>query len=169
MSPACGVQSVNERTSNELADSTTVVITSAYHQYMGEAPDDEPDDSPRRLTRRRIIVLAVVGSLVVVGVAAGVAVWQLRDDPPPPTLTEQVAAVPGISEETAASVVDDVQTNPDLMEFLLDACEEGTSVRGFGGAAVSLSTREVEPEVRAASTAAWEIIYKYYCPQAPSS
>ncbi len=136
---------------------------------MGEAPDDEPDDSPRRLTRRRIIVLAVVGSLVVVGVAVGVAVWQLRDDPPPPTLTEQVAAVPGISEETAAAVVDNVQSDPTYMAGLLDACAEGTSVRGFGGAAMSTSTRVLEPEVRAATTAAFEIIYKYYCPQAASS
>ena len=150
-------------------DSTTAAITPAYHQSMGEAPDDE---SPRRLTRRRIIVLAVVGSLVVVGVAAGIAVWQLRDDPPtlteqdPPTLTEQVAAVPGMSEEQAAGMVDSVQSDSVTMEFLLAHCEEGTSVRGFGG----FATAGVPwpPGRRAAATAAWEIIYKYYCPEAAS-
>ena len=129
---------------------------------MGEAPDDEPDDSPRRLTRRRIIVLAVVGSLVVVVVAVGVAVWQLRDSP---TLTEQVAAVPGLSEEEAAGMVGRLQSNPDAMELLLGACEEGISVRGFG----ALAAPGAPPEERELATAASEIMYKYYCPQAPSS
>ncbi len=149
-------------------DSTTAAITPAYHQSMGEAPDDE---SPRRLTRRRIIVLAVVGSLVVVGVAAGIAVWQLRDDPPtlteqdPPTLTEQVAAVPGISEELAASMVDEAQSTSAVIDRIVDQCAKGTSARAFG-ARVATGT---PPELRAAITAAWEIIYKYYCPEAASS
>jgi len=132
---------------------------------MGEAPDDEPDESPRRLTRRRIIVLAVVGSLVVVGVAGGVAVWQLRD---PPTLTEQVAAVPGISEEAAARVVKILQSDYDLMQLFLAECEDGTSVRGFGGVAGASWGDPSDPEQRAAGIAAVEIMYKYYCPQAPS-
>ena len=51
------------------------------------------------------------------------------------------------------------------MEALLAECEDGTSVRGFG-ARVATGT---PPELRAAVTAAWEIIYKYYCPEAASS
>ena len=172
-------------------DSTTAAITPAYHQSMGEAPDDE---SPRRLTRRRIIVLAVVGSLVVVGLAA-CASPQLRDDPPtlteqapptlteqapptlteqapptlteqdPPTLTEQVATVPGISEELAASMVGQVQSSPVVMDRLLAQCAKGTSARGFGVRVAS----GTPPEFRAPVTAAWEIIYKYYCSQAAIS
>jgi|GEM_PF-1967812 len=159
-------------------DSTTAAITPAYHQSMGEAPDNEPDESPRRSARRRIVVLAVVGSLVVVGLAA-CASWQLRDDPPtlteqapptlteqdPPTLTEQVAAVPGISEELAASMVDEAQSTSAVIDRIVDQCAKGTSARAFG-ARVATGT---PPELRAAVTAAWEIIYKYYCPEAASS
>ena len=133
---------------------------------MGEAPDDEPDESPRRLTRRRIIVLAVVGSLVVVGVAAGVAVWQLRDDPPPPTLTEQVAAVPGLPEEIAVLMVDRLQSSPEAMEGLLEFCEEGMSARAF---AALMAVEITRGEQREATTAGLEIMYKYYCPEAASS
>ncbi len=133
---------------------------------MGEAPDDEPDDSPRRLTRRRIIVLAVVGSLVVVVVAVGVAVWQLLD---PPTLTEQVAAVPGLSEEEAAGMVGRLQSNPDAMELLLGACEEGISVRGFGALEAARNSVTRYGRQREVIAAVSEIIYKYYCPDAVGS
>ncbi len=148
---------------------------------MGEAPDDEPDDSPRRLTRRRIIVLAVVGSLVLVGVVVGVAVWQLRDDPPalteqgpptlteqgPPTLIEQVAAVPGMSEEQAARLVDNLQSKSVKMAILINECEAGTSVRGFG--ALATAGGDFPPGRREVVASAWEVMYKYYCPDAVGS
>jgi hypothetical protein len=51
------------------------------------------------------------------------------------------------------------------MEALLAECEDGTSVRGFG----ALAATDAPPESRAVATSAWEIIYKYYCPQAASS
>ena len=107
---------------------------------------------------------------MLVGVAA-CASWQLRDDPPtlteqdPPTLTEKVAAVPGISEELAASMVDEVQSSSVVMDRLLAQCAKGTSARGFAARVAS----GTPPEFRAPVTAAWEIIYKYYCPEAASS
>ncbi len=165
---------------------------------MGEAPDDEPlaelvarvarggapDELPRRSARRRVIALAVVGILVLVGVAAGIvwvaepwdpeaSVWQMRDDPPtlaeqdPPTLTEQVAAVPGMSTKQAARMVGSLQSNSHKMARLIDECEEGTSARGF--AAFATTGVDFSPRRREVAAAAWEIIYKYYCPEAASS
>ncbi len=76
-----------------------------------------------------------------------------------------MAAVPGFSEEEAASLVDGFQSDKYLMAALLAECEEGTSVRGFG----ALAAPDAPPEERELATAASEIMYKYYCPQAPSS
>ena len=73
--------------------------------------------------------------------------------------------MPGFSEEEAASLVDGFQSDKYLMAALLAECEEGTSVRGFG----ALAGADAPPESRAVATAAWEIMYKYYCPQAASS
>ena len=101
---------------------------------------------------------------MVVVVAVGVAVWQLLD---PPTLTEQVAAVPGISTKQAARMVGSLQSNSHKMARLIDECEEGTSARGF--AAFATTGVDFSPRRREVSAAAWEIIYKYYCPEAPSS
>ncbi len=72
--------------------------------------------------------------------------------------------MPGFSKEEAASLVDGFQSDKYLMAALLAECEEGTSVRGFGALAAS-----GVPGRREVVTAASEIMYKYYCPQAPSS
>ena len=72
-----------------------------------------------------------------------------------------------MSEEEAATVVDNLQSDPVVIDLLLAECEDGTSARGFG--ALATAGVDFRPGRREVATAASEIMYKYYFPQAVSS
>ncbi|MEE9242955.1 MAG: hypothetical protein V3U55_02710 [Mycobacterium sp.] len=78
-----------------------------------------------------------------------------------------MAAVPGMSEEEAATVVDNLQSDPVVIDLLLAECEDGTSARGFG--ALATAGGDFPPGRREVVASAWEVMYKYYCPDAVGS